>query len=30
LPDMAHDMMLETGWQNAADQIIAWLNDKGL
>jgi len=30
LPDMAHDMMLETGWQNAADQIIAWLDDKGL
>jgi len=28
--DMAHDMMLEKYWQAVADQIIAWLNEKGL
>ena len=28
--DMAHDMMLEAGWQNVADRIIAWLEAKGL
>jgi pimeloyl-ACP methyl ester carboxylesterase len=27
LSDMAHDMMLEAGWQRAADRIIAWLNE---
>lgn len=27
LPDMAHDMMLESGWKNAADRILDWLND---
>lgn len=27
---MAHDMMLEAGWQAVADRIIAWLNEKGL
>lgn len=25
-PDMAHDMMLESGWRLAADRIIAWLD----
>jgi alpha-beta hydrolase superfamily lysophospholipase len=30
LPDMAHDMMLEPGWQRAADRIIEWLSEKGL
>ena len=25
IPDMAHDMMLEAGWQEVADRIIAWL-----
>ena len=29
-PDMAHDMMLERGWQSAADRIIEWLSEKGL
>jgi pimeloyl-ACP methyl ester carboxylesterase len=29
LPDMAHDMMLETGWQRAADVILAWLRERG-
>jgi pimeloyl-ACP methyl ester carboxylesterase len=29
-PDLAHDMMLEAGWQAVADRIIAWLNDRGL
>lgn len=27
---MAHDMMLEAGWQTVADRIIEWLNEKGL
>jgi pimeloyl-ACP methyl ester carboxylesterase len=25
VPDMAHDMMLEEGWQKVADTIIDWL-----
>jgi pimeloyl-ACP methyl ester carboxylesterase len=29
-PNMAHDMMLESGWQAAADKIIAWLGERGL
>ena len=29
-PDMAHDMMLEDGWQAVADRILAWLDDQGL
>ena len=29
-PDMAHDMMLEDGWQDVADRIIAWLREQGL
>jgi pimeloyl-ACP methyl ester carboxylesterase len=29
-PDMAHDMMLEKGWQSVADRIIAWLSEKGI
>jgi hypothetical protein len=29
-PDMAHDMMLEAGWQAVADRIIAWLQARGL
>jgi pimeloyl-ACP methyl ester carboxylesterase len=24
-PDMAHDMMLESGWQGVADRIVGWL-----
>ncbi len=27
-PNMAHDMMLEDGWQAVADTILAWLEDK--
>ncbi|MBI5667379.1 MAG: alpha/beta fold hydrolase [Chloroflexi bacterium] len=27
---VAHDMMLEPGWQAVADRIIVWLNGKGL
>jgi hypothetical protein len=27
---MAHDMMLEKGWQAIADRILAWLVEKGL
>ena len=29
-PDMAHDMMLEAGWQAVADRIISWLKEKNL
>ncbi|MGC9334072.1 MAG: alpha/beta hydrolase [Anaerolineae bacterium] len=28
--DMAHDMMLEPGWQTVADRILAWLDERGL
>jgi len=28
--DMAHDMMLEAGWQAVADRIIGWLDEKGI
>jgi pimeloyl-ACP methyl ester carboxylesterase len=28
--DMAHDMMLEAGWQNVADRIVNWLKERGL
>ncbi len=27
-PDMAHDMMVEAGWQAVADKIIAWLAER--
>ncbi len=27
---MAHDMMLEKGWQEVADRIIGWLGEKGV
>ena len=30
LADMAHDMMLDAGWQAAADRILAWLDERGL
>ncbi|MXV79869.1 MAG: lysophospholipase [Chloroflexi bacterium] len=26
IPEMAHDMMLENNWQQAADAMLAWLN----
>lgn len=29
-PHMAHDMMLERGWQRVADEILAWLNSRNL
>jgi pimeloyl-ACP methyl ester carboxylesterase len=29
-PDMAHDMMLERGWESVADQILSWLNARNL
>jgi len=29
-PDMAHDMMLEAGWQAVADRILDWLSEQGL
>jgi alpha-beta hydrolase superfamily lysophospholipase len=29
-PDMAHDMMLETNWQQVADHILAWMNNRDM
>jgi alpha-beta hydrolase superfamily lysophospholipase len=29
-PAMAHDMMLERGWQQVADRILAWLKSQNL
>jgi pimeloyl-ACP methyl ester carboxylesterase len=29
-PNMAHDMMLETGWQLVADRILGWLEEQGV
>lgn len=29
-PDMAHDMMLEHGWEKAAERIRDWLGEQGL
>ena len=28
--DVAHDMMLEDGWNTVADRILAWLGEQGL
>ena len=30
IPDMAHDMMVEPGWQAVADKIINWLHEQKL
>lgn len=30
LPDLAHDAMLDSGWQRAADAVLDWLDDRGL
>ncbi len=29
-PHMAHDMMLEAGWQEVADAILTWLAERGI
>ena len=29
-PDMAHDMMLDSGWEGVADRILAWLDERDL
>jgi alpha-beta hydrolase superfamily lysophospholipase len=29
-PEMAHDMMLEAGWQAVADRILSWLKGQGM
>jgi pimeloyl-ACP methyl ester carboxylesterase len=29
-PGMAHDMMLERGWQAVADRILGWLGERGI
>jgi pimeloyl-ACP methyl ester carboxylesterase len=28
VPDVAHNSMLEQGWQNVAERILAWLNEQ--
>ena len=28
--DMAHDMMLEAGWQSVADRMLRWLDERGM
>jgi len=30
VPEVAHAMMLDTGWQRAADAIIGWLGEQGV
>jgi hypothetical protein len=30
LPDAAHDLMLDGRWQQAADAVLSWLDDRGL
>jgi pimeloyl-ACP methyl ester carboxylesterase len=30
IPRMAHNMMLEAGWQKVADRILTWLGQQGL
>jgi pimeloyl-ACP methyl ester carboxylesterase len=30
IPNVAHVMMLDAGWQKAADRILKWLKEKGL
>lgn len=30
LPGLAHDVMLERGWQTAADRVLGWLAERGL
>ena len=27
---MAHDMMLGSGWQDVADHMLRWLNERGV
>ena len=29
-PNMAHDMMLEPNWQQVADRILGWLQERGI
>jgi hypothetical protein len=29
-PNMAHNMMLEAGWQSVADRMLAWLDEREL
>jgi pimeloyl-ACP methyl ester carboxylesterase len=29
-PNMAHDVMLETGWEQVAETILKWLDERGL
>lgn len=29
-PDMAHDMMLEPGWERVVERMLAWLAERGL
>ena len=29
-PDMAHNMMLEPGWETVVERILAWLEKRGM
>jgi alpha-beta hydrolase superfamily lysophospholipase len=29
-PDMAHDLILEAGWEKVVKRILDWLAEKGL
>lgn len=29
-PNMAHDMMIEAGWESVAQRILSWLKEKGI
>lgn len=29
-PNMAHDMMVETGWKSVAERILSWLKERGI
>lgn len=30
IPNIGHDMMLDTGWQNVADRMLGWLKEQDL
>ena len=30
IPGAAHDLMLDTRWQQVADAMLAWLTERGL
>jgi hypothetical protein len=30
IPDMAHDVMLDVRWKDAADQLLKWMSEQSL